>query len=417
MFLWIRDQLWLPTSILALACLLFFGGIDLLIQGVETIPAAIVLSASLALSRALPYVSIALFSVGIFIPIALGIENQISQISISITLLILAAFAPTKARWFGFSLNILLGSVTYLWLIFTLPATGTFYGLALPSDEAKAVLAIAGFVALIAVNANAWFIGRLLYTRITHVGTDFDQAKLSHQLVSSQLALAEQDRRFGIARDVNDILLEQVGATMAATEAGIYAAKTDPSIAPRLLDSLLEGVKKSYAEIRRLSDLLGLQKEKSLALPGLRDLNSLVVSYREYGYKVTFREQGSPIELVVGADLILYRIVFEALDNMRKHTPVGTEVDIDFSWHERAMQLVIKDNGEETQRNIDQDITGYTVQDDKKALVERPIGAGLTAMQERAALYQGTMDFVRVPGVGFTVSAAFPNIVNYAKGI
>jgi len=416
MFLWIRDQLWLPTSILALACLLLFGGIDLLIQGVETIPAAIVLSASLALSRALPYVSIALFSVGIFIPIVLGIENQISQISISITLLILAAFAPTKARWFGFSLNILLGSVTYLWLIFTLPATGTFYGLALPSDEAKAVLAIAGFVALIAVNANAWFIGRLLYTRITHVGTDFDQAKLNHQLVSSQLALAEQDRRFGIARDVNDILLEQVGATMAATEAGIYAAKTDPSIAPRLLDSLLEGVKKSYAEIRRLSDLLGLQKEKSLALPGLRDLNSLIVSYREYGYKVTFREQGLPIELVVGADLILYRIVFEALDNMRKHTPVGTEVDIDFSWHESAMQLVIKDNGEETQRNIDQDITGYTVQDDKKALVERPIGAGLTAMQERAALYQGTMDFVRVPGVGFTVSAAFPNIVNYAKG-
>jgi signal transduction histidine kinase len=148
----------------------------------------------------------------------------------------------------------------------------------------------------------------------------------------------------------------------------------------------------------------------------LRDLNSLIVSYREYGYKVTYREQGLPVELVVGADLILYRIVFEALDNMRKHTPVGTEVDIDFSWHERAMQLVIKDNGEETQRNIDQDITGYTVQDDKKALVERPIGAGLTAMQERAALYQGTMDFVRVPGVGFTVSAAFPNIVNYAKG-
>jgi len=72
MFLWIRDQLWLPTSILALACLLLFGGVDLLIQGVETIPAAIVLSASLALSRALPYVSIALFSVGIFIPIVLG---------------------------------------------------------------------------------------------------------------------------------------------------------------------------------------------------------------------------------------------------------------------------------------------------------------------------------------------------------
>ena len=416
MFLWIRDQLWLPTSVLALACLLIFGGIDFLIQGVETIPAAVVLAASIALSRALPWASIALFSAGIFIPIFLGIENQISQISISITLLILAAFATTTARWVGFVLNILLGSVTYLWLIFTLPDQGTFYGLALPSNEAKAVLAIAGFVALIAVNANAWFIGRLLYTRITHVGTEFDKALLNHQIVSSQLALAEQDRRFGIARDVNDILLEQVGATMASTEAGIYAAKTDPSIAPRLLESLLEGVKKSYLEIRRLSDLLGLQKEKALALPGLRDLNALLVSYREYGYRITFREQGEPINLVSGADLILYRIVFESLDNIKKHTPIGTEVDIDFSWQGKAMQVVIKDNGEETQRNLDQDITGYTVKDDQKALVERPVGAGLTAMQERAALYEGTMDFVRVPGVGFTVSAAFPNISGYAEG-
>jgi len=337
MFLWIRDQLWLPTSILALSSLLLFGGIDFLIQGIESVPAAVVLAASLAFSRAKPYISIALFSIGIFIPIYLGIENQISQISISISLLILAAFASTRARWIGFSLNILLGTITYFWLIFTLPEQGTFYGLELPSDEAKAVLAIAGFVALIAVNANAWFIGRLLYTRITHVGTDFDKAVLSHQIVSSQLALAEQDRRFGIARDVNDILLEQVGSTMAATEAGIYAAKTDPTIAPRLLESLLDGVKKSYAEIRRLSDLLGLQKEKALALPGLRDLNALLVSFREYGFRITFREQGEPLKLVSGADLILYRIVFESLDNIRKHTPLGTEVDIDFVWQGKAM--------------------------------------------------------------------------------
>ena len=416
MFLWIRDQLWLPTSILAFSSLLIFGGIDFLIQGVDAIPAAVVLAAALALSRAKPYISIALFSIGIFIPIYLGIENQISQISISISLLVLAAFASTTARWLGFSLNILLGSITYFWLIFTLPEQGTFYGLELPSDEAKAVLAIAGFVALIAVNANAWFIGRLLYTRITHVGTDFDKAVLTHQVVSSQLALAEQDRRFGIARDVNDILLEQLGTTMASTEAGIYAAKTDPTIAPRLLESLLDGVKKSYAEIRRLSDLLGLQKEKALALPGLRDLNALLVSFREYGFRIAFREQGEPLRLVAGADLILYRIVFESLDNIRKHTPLGTEVDIDFVWQGKAVQIVIKDNGEETLRAQEQDITGYTIEDDKKALVERPVGAGLTAMQERAALYQGTVDFVRVPGVGFSVSAAFPNIANYVEG-
>ena len=415
MFLWIRDQLWLPTIFLAAICLLLFGGADLLIQGANTALASLVLAASVAFSRAKPIISIFLFSVGTFIPIALSLETQISQISTTVTLLILSSFASTKVRWIGYALNISLGSIAYFWELISIPEQGTFYGVVLPGDESKIVLGIAGFVAMIAFNANAWFIGRLLHTRITHVGTEFDRALLNHQLVSSQLALAEQDRRFGIARDVNDLLLEQVSATMTSAEAGIYASKADPTVAPRLLESLLEGVRKSYAEIRRLSDLLGLQQEKALALPGLRDLNNLVVTFREYGFKVAYKEQGQALSLDAGADLVLYRIVFESLDNIREHTPEGTEVDIDFMWHENALHMVIKDNGEETLRNQTKDITGYSVQDDQKALVERPVGAGLTTMQERAALYEGTMDFVRVPGVGFTVSAAFPNIKKFAE--
>jgi signal transduction histidine kinase len=416
MFLWIRDQRWLPTIILAASCLLVFGGIDLLVQGPLTISASAVLAASVAFSRALPYVSIAMFSAGTFIPLLFSLEPQISQLGTTVSLLLLSAFANTIQRWIGFSLNIVLGSIAYSIVVLQLPASGTFYGMVLPSDEAKLALGLAGFVSLIAVNANAWFVGRLLYTRITHVGTEFDKAVLTHQIVTGQLALAEQDRRFGIARDVNDLLLEQVSATMSAAEAGIYASKADPSVAPRFLENLLDGVKKSYSEIRRLSDLLGLQKEKALALPGLRNLDNLVVTFREYGYRVTFKEQGEPIKLVSGAELIIYRIIFESLDNIRKHTPLGTEVDIDFMWQGSALQVLIKDNGEETSRVQAQDITGYSVQDDQKALVERLVGAGLISMQERAALYSGTMDFVRVPGVGFNVSANFPLITNYAEG-
>jgi signal transduction histidine kinase len=416
MFLWIRDQRWLPTIILAASCLLVFGGIDLLVQGSQTIAASVVLAGAVAFSRALPYVSITMFSAGTFIPLLFALEPQISQLATTVSLLILSAFANTTQRWIGFSLNIVLGSIAYVVVVLQLPDSGTFYGLVLPSDEAKLALVLAGFVSVLAVNANAWFIGRLLYTRITHVGTEFDKEVLTNQIVSGQLALAEQDRRFGIARDVNDLLLEQVSATMSAAEAGIYAAKADPTVAPRLLENLLEGVKKSYSEIRKVSDLLGLQKEKALALPGLRNLEILVVTYREYGYRVTFREQGEAIKLVSGAELIIYRIIFEALDNIRKHTPVGTEVDIDFMWQGSALQVLIKDNGEETTRTQSKDSTGYSVKDDQRALVERPVGAGLTTMQERAALYSGTMDFVRVPGVGFNVSANFPLITTYAEG-
>ena len=416
MFLWIRDQSWLPTILLAGVCLLVLGGLDILVQGPATIFTSLVIAASVALSRALPYVAIGLFSVGTLVPHLLNLQPQLVQFGTTITLLLLAAFANPLARWLGFGLNIILGSVSFSVYLLQLPDTATFYGLVLPTSEAKFALGLAGLVALIAVNANAWFVGRLIDTRITHVGTNYDRAILTQQIASGQLALAEQDRRFGIARDVNDLLLEQVSATMSAAEAGLYASKADPTVAPRLLESLLEGVKKSYLEIRRLSDLLGLQKEKALALPGLRDLNNLFVSFREYGYKVTFKEQGQAIKLVSGVELVIYRLVFESLDNIRKHTPLGTEVDIDFMWQGSIFQLTVKDNGEETLRNQSADNSGYSVQDDQKALVERPIGAGLTTMQERTSLYGGTMDFVRVPGVGFYVSASFPEITSYAEG-
>jgi signal transduction histidine kinase len=415
MFLWIRDQKWLPALYLSLISFFVFGGIDVMLQGVLTLPAAILLTGSIAFARAKPWISIACFSVGLFVPIALGLEPQTAQLAATLSLLLLASFGSTLERRVGYGLNALLGTISYFWIVASLPVGSAVYGIELPTLNARIVIAVAGFIAMIAVNANAWFVGRLLITRITHVGTEFDRALLERKIAATQLALAEQEGRFEIARDVNDVLLEQVSATMTAAEAGIFAAKADVSVAPRILESVLDGVKKSYAEIRRLSDLLGLQKDKAVALPGLRDLNALLVSYRELGYGVNFRQTGVALELVDGAELVLYRIVFEALENMRKHTPNGTEVDIDFIWQLRAMQVVIKDNGEETARALEQGKTGYNIEDDQKALVERPVGPGLVAMQERAFLYEGNVEFVRVPGVGFTVSAAFPNIAKYTK--
>jgi signal transduction histidine kinase len=416
MFLWIRDQRWLPTITLASVCLLLFGGSDLLIQGPKTFPAALVLAASVALSRPLPYISMALFSVGLFIPLLLGLQPQISQLGTTVSLLILSSFASTQQRWVGFGLNLALGSVSFLYVIITAKVNESLYGLSLPTESAKFALAIAGLLAMIAINANAWFVGRLLHTRMTHVGTDSDQALLTLQLAQAQLALAEQDRRFGIARDVNDLLLEQISSTMSEAEAGIYSGKSEPSVAARISEKVLDGVRKSYAEIRRLSDLLELQQERALALPGLRDLNALVVSFRESGFKVTFRQAGTPLKLNSGAELVLYRIVSEALANIKQHTPIGTSVDIDLNWHYESLQLVIKDNGEQTQRELDENKSGYTPDDDQIALVQRPTGAGITTMQERVALYEGTLDLVSVPGVGFTLSASFPFIARYSEG-
>lgn len=415
MFLWIRDQKWLPTVYLSLVALAVFGLSDYFLQGEKTWLATLLMVGSVAFSRALPWLSIALFSLGILTPQFLALDPQLSLTLATFSLLVLAAYGNKLQRRIGYALNVGLGITSFIWLITTLPVGRSFYGVELPTAESKYALFAAGFVAIIAINANAWFFGRLFITRVTHVGTNFDRAVLERELAATQLALAEQDRRFEIARDVNDLLLEQVSATLSSAEAGIYSAQSDSSVAPRILENIFEGMKKSHSEIRRLSDLLGLQDVKALALPGIRDLPKLFISYREFGYGVNYRLTGEPLELDDGAELVLYRIVFESLENIKQHTAESTEVDVDFIWQGTAMQVVIKDNGEETKNRLEKALTGYSEQDDHRALVERPTGPNLTALQERAALYEGAIEFAKVPGVGFTVSAAFPNIAKYRK--
>lgn len=416
MFLWIRDQKWLPTLYLSLIALVVFGLLDFWLQGSNTLPATLLLVGSVAFSRPLPWLSIFLFTAGILTPQFLRLDPQVAQLLATFSLLVLAAFGTKLQRRIGYALNTTAGIVSFVWLLLTLPVGGSFYGIELPTVESKYAIFTAGFIAMIAVNANAWFFGRLFITRVTHVGTNFDRAVLDREIANTQLALAEQDRRFEIARDVNDLLLEQVSATLSSAEAGIYSSKADPTVAPRLLQNIYQGLKKSHSEIRRLSDLLKFQDVKALALPSLRDLPKLFVSYREFGFGINYRSTGDALALDDGAELVIYRIVFESLENVRAHTPEGTEVDVDFMWHQEALQVVVKDNGEETRNRLELSLTGYSPEEDHRALVERPTGANLTALQERAALYGGSIDFSKVPGVGFTVSVAFPDIGKYRKG-
>jgi signal transduction histidine kinase len=91
---------------------------------------------------------------------------------------------------------------------------------------------------------------------------------------------------------------------------------------------------------------------------------------------------------------------------------------VDFSWVEDGLQVLVKDNGIEVANRDLADIelgeVGYTVEDDLKALVEPISGPGFTAMRERAAIYGGSVDVTKVPGVGFTVSAIFPRLREFA---
>jgi signal transduction histidine kinase len=274
-------------------------------------------------------------------------------------------------------------------------------------------LILIGSLVLI-VNIFAYLLGRYSFVSVVHVGTRNDRLYVREESSKLALEIAEQNERFGIARDINELIIQKVAAVISLTEGGQYAAKVDPSSATRSLEKISQSARAAHTELRRLFDMLNKTHQVSAAPPGLRELEALVVLYRELGFNAYLRNEGKPFALNEGAQLALYRIVFDALENVKQNCPIGTDVSIDLSWVEDGMQVLIKDNGIEVANrdlvSLAGEDSGYTAEEDLKALTEPIVGKGITAMRERAALYSGSVEATKVPGVGFTVSAIFPHL-------
>jgi signal transduction histidine kinase len=415
---WIQDHKWLSSLLISAFALLFFGGIDTLAQGFLGLAASSILAISIVFAAKLPQLSIALVIAGTITELVLGLTPLVGGLSAAFSLFLTAAFA--KRLWYFISLGLtIISGLAVTWFnTFGVGTNQTIYGLNLQSELSKTTAFIT--VALLVVSGNIlfWLLGRLAITYEVYVGTEFDRALSAETQAKLSLEVAEQNERFEIARDINELTIQKVTAVISQAEGGAYAAKADAGSALRSLERVAQSARAAHTELRRLYDMLNKTHSVTAAPPGLDELNALAVTYREFGFNVSISHEGARFSISEGAGLAIYRIVFDALENVKKHCLVGTDVAVDFSWVEEGMQVLVKDNGIEVSRRADVSLeledSGYTAEDDIRSLVETIQGAGLTAMRERASLYGGNIEATRVPGVGFTVSAIFPHLRSVA---
>lgn len=414
MIRWIQDHPWTSSAVLAGFALLLFGGLDLVLQGYEALLVTGLLAAAVLFAAKLPPLSIGLIVIGTSLEIFLGLSPVLGGLSAPIALFLIAAFAIRIWSYISLGVMIVSGLAVSFTNSFLLTDGSSLYGLILKSESDKAVAFILFTLVVGTGNALFWLLGRLAITYEVYVGTEFDRALSAQTQAKLSLEVAEQNERFDIARDINELTIQKVAAVISQAEGGSYAAKANPESALRSLERITASARAAHAELRRLYDMLNKSHTVSAAPPGLNELENLVVTYREFGFDVSINHEGNRFEISEGAALAIYRIVFDALANARKHCIIGTNISIGFSWVDEGLQVLVKDNGIEANRRNDSGLkalgSGYTAEDDVRALVEVIQGAGLTAMRERAALYAGTVEATRVPGVGFTVSAIFPKL-------
>jgi signal transduction histidine kinase len=226
------------------------------------------------------------------------------------------------------------------------------------------------------------------------------------------LELAEQAKRFEMAGDMNESAVQHISSVITNAEAGLYTAKLDPDAGLRALDKVLLSAKAAHSELRRLYETINRGTVISTAPPTLESLSALELTMREAGYNMSITYSGSRVALDSSMEVAIYRIVFEAIKNVRQHNPKGTMVTVEITWFETSLQVIIRDNGVEVVRKSDVGINGlpapYDANDDIDNLLEKVIGPGITAMRERVESFGGSLEAQRVVGVGFTVSALFP---------
>jgi PAS domain S-box-containing protein len=207
---------------------------------------------------------------------------------------------------------------------------------------------------------------------------------LLHRLVSAQ-----EDERTRIARDLHDLLGQQLTALRLALE-----RQREGAPAERLpdLDAALELAHTIDREVDFLAwelrpaalDDLGL----TAALP--RYVHEWSTHYRipaEFHAAPSLDGQLSPT-----AEIAFYRIAQEALNNVVKHAH-ASRVDVLLEHRDGAMVLVVEDDG-----------VGFEPASQDTA--ER--GLGLAGMRERAALAGATLEIESAPGNGTAVYLRCP---------
>ncbi|MBA2955383.1 sensor histidine kinase [Nocardioides sp. MAH-18] len=244
---------------------------------------------------------------------------------------------------------------------------------------------VAYTVTIATIVVSAWALGALARTRVAYVDALVERGERIEREAAQQVALAASDERARIAREMHDVVAHGLSTIVVQADGARYAAGQDPAVATAALETIATTGRDSLTEMRRMLGLLRTGDSSELRpQPGLADLAGLIVGD---DVDATLPDPATPVPDGVG--LTAYRIVQEALTNVRKHA--GPDVRV----------RVVVSVGDEVTVLVEDDGRGAAADDDGH-------GLGLVGMRERVAAHGGTLEARPRPGGGFRVAARLP---------
>lgn len=214
------------------------------------------------------------------------------------------------------------------------------------------------------------------------------------------------EERLRIARDLHDVVAHHIA--LVNVQAGVAAHVMDkrPDQAKEALAHVRDASRSALNELRATVGLLrqtGDPEAPTEPAPGLAVLDDLVA---------TFRHAGLPVEVIVqlgraadplpaAVDLAAYRVIQEALTNVRKHSAPGTRAEVSVVRIGASVEVTVLDDGGSGPAPAPDEPPGGGAGNEAG-------GHGLLGMRERATALGGSCFAGPRYGGGYRVHAILP---------
>jgi len=219
------------------------------------------------------------------------------------------------------------------------------------------------------------------------------------RLYIDQITGAHEEERNRIARELHDETAQSLIAMTNSLDKLVSKGNKIPKEVKKSIRQLQKDIDNVLVGIRRfIQDLRPPSLEYLGLIPALRELVFQIKM--EQSLAVDLSVEGTPADFTKKEELLIYRIVQEALNNVWKHSK-ATKVDVVIQFRDWETTVTVSDNG-----------SGFEQQEGLG--LARSGKLGLVGMQERARLLEGTLTISSRLGKGTTVVLNIPNKNNFA---
>jgi signal transduction histidine kinase len=226
-----------------------------------------------------------------------------------------------------------------------------------------------------------------------------ERAEREQELLAEQ---ARADERVKLAGEMHDVVTHRV--SLMVLQAGALRITAADDATRVAAEELREAGCQALTELRDLVGVLRTHAEEGVAEPTdavrLPDLGELVAESEGVGMAVELIVDGNPLLAAPVVGRTAYRVVQEALTNVRKHAP-GAQTRVHVRYGADRVRLTVRNSA--PGQAVDNELGGSGS------------GTGLLGLRQRVELVSGRFRAAARPDGGFEVDAILPVFVPTAE--